>query len=90
MSIVNYLRQIHGIRDETVQMKTINKIFKKEEKTYIKNLMCKPQDISESSYDSFVDSLYDSEKFHVCILAAETKKEVSLVYLAHALSEYIS
>jgi hypothetical protein len=36
--------------------------------------MCKPQEISESSYDSLVDSLYDSEKFHVQVMNVCDKK----------------
>jgi hypothetical protein len=34
--------------------------------------------------------LYDSEKCHVCIIAMETKKQISLLYTAKALSEYMS
>ena len=66
---------INGIRDETFRQKTLNDIFSVDDKTYIKNLMVKPQEITLESYRKFVGlNLYDSEKCHVCILVMETKK----------------
>ena len=47
--------------------------------------MCKPYEIKREHYQDFVNMLYDSEKCHVCILAAETKKQLSLTYIALAL-----
>jgi hypothetical protein len=52
--------------------------------------MCKPQDVNIEDYHKFSEMLLDSEKCHVCILAMETKKQVSMIYVAKALSEYIS
>jgi hypothetical protein len=52
--------------------------------------MCKPQDVSIKDYRGFSEMLYDSEKCHVCILAMETKKQVSMIYVARALSEFLS
>ena len=47
--------------------------------------MCNPQDIKHEDYTEFSEHFYDSEKCHVCILAMETKRQVSLLYLAKAL-----
>jgi secreted Zn-dependent insulinase-like peptidase len=89
-AIVYYLKEIHGIRDETFKYKKINELFEIQSKVYIKKLMCKPQDVTIEDYRNFFNMLYDSEKCHVCILAMETKKQVSMIYVAKALSEYIS
>jgi hypothetical protein len=74
LAIVYYLKEIHGIRDETFKYKKINDLFEIWQKVYIKKLMCKPQDVSIEDYRKFSEMLYDSEKCHVCILAMETKK----------------
>lgn len=73
-AIVYYLKEIHGIRDETFKYKRINKLFEIWQKVYIKKLMCNPQDVTMEDYRKFSEMLYDSEKCHVCILAMETKK----------------
>ena len=73
-SIIYYLKQIHGIRDETFIYKKINEMFTIREKTYIKNIVCKPKDITYENYSEFVEMLYDSEKCHVCVISMETKK----------------
>ena len=65
-------------------------MFNIRQKTYIKNIVCKPVDIDFESYQEFLEMLYDSEKCHVCIIAMETKKQISLLYTAKALSEYMS
>ena len=41
-------------------------------------------------YEQFIDMLYDSEKCHICILALETKKQVSMTYMAHAVHDFTS
>lgn len=91
-SIVQYMKLIHGMRDDTFSKKRakINELFDMGQKTYLKNLICHPQEINFESYSQFVQMLYDSEKCHVCILALETKKQIGFTYLAKALSQYIS
>jgi uncharacterized protein YeaO (DUF488 family) len=84
-AIVFYLKEIHGIKDDSFKYTKINKLFSPSEKIYIKKLMCNPQDIKHEDYTKFSDNFYDSEKCHVCILAMETKRQVSLLYLAKAL-----
>lgn len=51
-SIIQYLKLIHGIRDETFKKKQaeINKLFDMGQKKYIKDLCCKPQEINFDSY----------------------------------------
>lgn len=88
-AIIFYLKEIHGIRDETFKYKKINELFKIDQKKYIKKVMCTPDQVTQEDYLKFSEILYDSEKCHVCILAMETKKQVSLTYLAKALSEYV-
>ena len=51
--------------------------------------MCKPQDVTIDDYHNFSEMLFDSEKCHVCILAMETKRQVSLIYTAKALSNFL-
>lgn len=41
-AIVFYLLEIHGIKDESFKYKKINDLFCKEEKIYIKKIMCSP------------------------------------------------
>ena len=41
-AIIYYLKEIHGIRDETFKYKKINDLFEIWQKVYIKKLMCKP------------------------------------------------
>lgn len=89
-AIIYYLKEIHGIRDETFKYKKINDLMNIEQKIYIKKIMCKPQDITIKDYYGFSEMLKDSEKCHVCILAMETKKQVSMIYVARALSEFLS
>ena len=45
-AIVFYLKEIHGIRDETFKYRKINDMFKIPQKVYIKKVMCNPQDIT--------------------------------------------
>ena len=45
-AIVFYLKEIHGIKDDSFKKKKINKLFAPEQKVYIKKLMCSPQDIT--------------------------------------------
>jgi len=73
-AIVYYLKEIHGLRDETFKYKKINDLFSKEQKVYIKKVMCSPGEVLMTDYAGFSDNLDDSEKCHVCILAMETKK----------------
>ena len=40
-------------------------------------------------YQNFSGALLDSEKCHVCIITMETKKEVSLTYMAKALTTFM-
>ena len=89
-AIVYYLKEIHGLRDETFKYKKINELFNKEQKVYIKKVMCYPSDVSIEDYQKFSEMLFDSEKCHVCILAMETKKQVSLTYVAKALTAHLS
>lgn len=89
-AIVFYLQEIHGIKDESFKYKKINDLFNIEQKIYIKKVMCNPQDITIDDYNKFSAALYDSEKCHVCILAMETKRQVGLLYVARALSSYMS
>jgi hypothetical protein len=49
-------------------------MFNIRQKTYIKNIVCKPHDITLENYQEFLGMLYDSEKCHVCVIAMETKK----------------
>lgn len=74
MAIMFYLKEIHGIRDLTFKYKKINDLFEKEQKVYIKKIMCSPDQVTEQDYKNFFSGLYDSEKCHVCILALETKR----------------
>lgn len=74
MAIILYLKEIHGLRDETNKQTKINDLFSIPQKVYIKKVMCSPQEVTKEDYDSFSDVLYDSEKCHVCILAMETKR----------------
>lgn len=89
-AIAYYLKSIHGIKDERFRVGLINDIFTIEEKTYIKNLVCKPYQITRDSYFQFVEMLHDSEKCHVCILAAETKKQIALTYVAQAVQNFMN
>ena len=73
-AIVFYLKEIHGIRDESFKYKKINELFKMEQKKYIRKIMCNPDTITSEDYHSFSDLLYDHEKCHSCILAMETKR----------------
>ena len=73
-SIIYYLKNIHGIRDETFIYKKINELFNIRQKTYIKNIVCKPHEIKLDNYQEFLGMLYDQEKCHVCVIAMETKK----------------
>jgi len=41
-AIVYYLKEIHGLRDETSKYTKINELFSKEHKIYIKKVMCSP------------------------------------------------
>ena len=88
-AIIFYLKEIHGIRDELFKYTKINEIFSKEQKPYIKKMMCNSEDINLDDYMNF-SKILDSEKAHVAILVAETKKQVTLTYLSKALSEYLS
>lgn len=86
-----YLKEIHGVRDITFKYKNINKIFDKEHKIYIKKIMCQPNEVTQEDYINFsTNGLYDSEKCHVCILALETKRQVELLYITKALSDFMS
>ena len=89
-AIVFYLKEIHGIRDETFKYKKINDLFSIDQKKYIKKVMCAPQTVTGDDFSKFSELLYDSEKCHVCILAMETKKQVSLTYLGKALSDLMT
>ena len=44
-TIVYYLKLIHGINDETFKYDPINTIFKIHEKAFIKDLVCRPENI---------------------------------------------
>lgn len=85
-AIIYYMKQIFGMREETFQFKQINEFIGKEQKVYIKNVMCYPEKISEEDYRAFMQMLNDSEKCHICILILETKKRIGLTYTARALS----
>jgi Tfp pilus assembly major pilin PilA len=77
-AIVFYLKEIHGIRDESIKYKRINELLeidqKKDQKSFIRNVACFPDQITAEDYLKFSKSLYDSEKCQVCILALETKR----------------
>ena len=73
-AIVFYLKEIHGIRDDSFKYKKINELFSIYQKKYIKKVMCFPDTITLEDYQKFSEILYDSEKCHVCILAMETKR----------------
>lgn len=93
-AIVLYLKEIHGIRDQSFKYKKINQLLecdqkRQDQKTYIKKVACSPDQITCQNYAIFSQSLYDSEKAQVCILALEAKRQVSLLYLARALSDYM-
>ena len=89
-AIVYYLKQIFGLREETFKFKQINEFIGKEQKAFIKNVMCYPEQIREDDYRSFMPSLNDSEKCHICILILETKKRIGLTYIARALSQFLN
>ena len=89
-AIVFYLKEIHGIRDEQFKFKKINELFEVSEKVYIKKVMCSPHEVTIDDYTSINSQLTDKDKADRCILVMETKRHVSLVYLAKALSEYMS
>lgn len=74
MAIMFYLKEIHGIRDVTFKYKKINDMFEKEQKIYIKKIMCSPDQVTFQDYKAFNSIAYDSEKCHVNILAMETKR----------------
>ena len=73
-AICFYLKEIHGIKDDSFKYKKINDCFEAWQKVYIKKLICEPHNITFEDYCKFSDNLYDSEKCHVCILALETKR----------------
>lgn len=91
-AIVFYLKEIHGIRDESFKYRKINDMLgneKKDQKTYIKHIVCNPDLITLDQYQKFSKSLYDSDKCQVCIIGFETKRQVSLLYMTRALSDYM-
>ena len=49
-AIIYYLKEIHGIRCDEFKYKKINELFQREQKIYIKKLMCNPQDITIEDY----------------------------------------
>lgn len=75
-AIVFYLKEIHGICDYAFKKPQINDIFngRRDQKLYLKNVMCCPEKTTYEDYTKFSELLYDSEKAHVCILAMETKR----------------
>lgn len=89
-ALVYYLKGIHGIKDETFDYKKVNKLLEIDQKKFIKKVVCHPKDIKIEDYAKLSDLFYDSEKCHICILCMETKKQVSLIYVARALSDFMS
>jgi len=45
-AIVFYLKEIHGVRDETFKYKKINELFSIDQKKYIKKIMCTPETVT--------------------------------------------
>lgn len=52
-AIVFYLKEIHGIKDDSFKYTKINKLFDPSQKIFIKKLMCNPQDIKQDDYLKF-------------------------------------
>lgn len=63
----------------------------KEFKTYIKKIMTTPNLVSKEDYtlfSKFTD--YDLDKCHICVLIMEAKKQTELLFVAKALTDYMS
>ena len=52
-TIVYYLKMIHGINDETFKYVPMINIFQIHEKAFIKNLVCRPENIKMQDYFKF-------------------------------------
>lgn len=84
-AVENYLMQIYGVKDDTVDYRQINKVLQIQHKIYIKRMMCDPNHVC---YDDFKDLtiLTAEERAHISLLVMTTKKRVELLYLTKMMS----
>eukprot|EP00039_Didymoeca_costata_P025670 m.14091 g.14091 ORF g.14091 m.14091 type:complete len:576 (+) comp4985_c0_seq1:367-2094(+) len=78
-AIWNYVYRTKGVVDDDYTYKEVNKMLTKEVKGFVKTLCCFPHLITHKQWTSFMD-IKPSEKVHICILAAEARKQSELLY----------
>jgi len=86
----NYAHRLQGIEHDDYTYSLVNKLMDIPMKSFVKKLVCKPEQIKpcDIQYSSF--NIYPDEICHIIILAAEARLQGELIYLLRAITRYLS
>eukprot|EP01117_Protostelium_nocturnum_P013273 TRINITY_DN4941_c2_g1_i2.p1 TRINITY_DN4941_c2_g1~~TRINITY_DN4941_c2_g1_i2.p1 ORF type:complete len:412 (-),score=122.25 TRINITY_DN4941_c2_g1_i2:199-1434(-) len=86
-AIWQYVQRVQGIFHDDYDYQQVNIFLNRNTKSFIKKVICYPEDINVSDYRSF--GLRHDEKVHATILAAESSKQSELLYGLHAVMKHM-
>ena len=87
-AIVNYLMFINGLKDDTYNFCSINKVLQYQHKVFIKKVMCTPVSITIDAFKQ-LPMLQPEECAHITLLVMETKMRVQLIHFTKAMSMFM-
>ena len=87
-----YVQRLYGIQHDDYHYSQVNNYTNRQCKSFVKNLAALPERLTRQDFlnSSVGYSLRPEEKFHIAILAAESRKQSEIMYGLHAISQYLS
>ena len=68
----------------------VNDLVNRDCKSFVKQICCFPDKVTQSDFANLGYALRLDEKIHICIIAAEARKQATLMLGLHALSGCIT
>ena len=91
-SVWYYSHRLFGVITSDFDYRVVNLLVSRNLKSFIKRSVCAPETIRFSHFQEAFDQLEfrDEEKLHCVLLAAEAKRQASLMYGLHSLMTYMN
>ena len=88
-AIWQYVHRIKGIFDDSYNYKEVNLLLNKQNKFFIKKIVCFPETINFEDFSNIGYQFRPDEKCHIALLATESNKQAELLYALYAIKKYV-
>jgi len=90
LAIWYYVHRIQGIFHDDYDYRNVNNFISQDVKRFVKKSACTPFAISVSDLYNMGIKLQPSEKAHIVLLVAESRKQAELIYALQGITQWTS